>query len=136
MKKIVLLLLVLFLCFSFSACGENESYEVAEKIDGTWTAVWESGLGQMANIYTFDYSGQDAGKCEFYNVMDGEVFVHYVSGVFEVRDGKISMNFRATEDDYGNIEALESMRTLTLSYTYEDGEVIIMDGDRQFYKTE
>ena len=136
MKRIFTLLLISVLCVTFVACKKDESYEIAEKIDGVWTAVWDSELGEMANIYEFEYSGQDAGNCEFYNVMDGEIFVHYMSGVFEVRDGKITMDFHASVDDDGNIEPFDSVRTLTLSYTYEDGEVIVQDGDRRFYQTE
>jgi len=135
MKRIALLL-VLILCLSLCACGTNASYEAAEKLDGVWTATWNSALGEMANIYEFEYSGQDAGSCDFYNIMDGDVFVHYSHGVFEVRDGKITMDFHAKVDEDGNISQLSPAVQLTLTYTYEDGQLTVMDGDRQFFQTE
>ena len=135
MKKICLLL-VAIMCLSLCACSKNTSYEAAEKLDGVWVATWDSYLGEMEHIYEFEYSGQDTGDCEFYNVMDGDVIVHYSSGVYEVRDGEITMDFRAQIDDDGTIIRLDSPRQLTLSYTFEDGELIVMDGDRQFLQTD
>lgn len=135
MKKFISLTLALLICFSFCACGKNKNYEVAEKLDGTWTATWDSALGNMANIYEFEYSGQDAGSCEFYNVMNGDPFVHYAYGVFMVSDGKITMDFMAEIDRNGNINRFDKARQLTLEYTYEDGKLTVRDGDNVFYKT-
>jgi hypothetical protein len=135
MKKICLLLAAI-MCLSLCACSKNTSYEAAEKLDGVWTATWDSFLGEMAHIYEFEYSGQDSGTCEFYNVMDGEVIVHYSSGVYEVKDGQITMDFHAQIENDGTIIRLDSSRQLTLSYTFEDGKLTVMDGDRQFLQTE
>ena len=40
--------------------------------------------------------------------MDGDIIDHYILGVFEVRDGKITIDFRASVDEYGNIVSCNS----------------------------
>lgn len=141
MKRFFYILLVSLLCIICIICCSCDSkeainYEVAEKLNGTWATTWDSDLGEMANIYTFDYIGQDSGTCEFFNVWDGEVIVHYSSGTFMVKDGTITMDFLSSVDEYGYIEPLDSRITFELYYTYEDGTLTVKDDFRKFYQTE
>ena len=133
MKKTLLLILIFVIAISFTACGKETKYEVAEKLDGSWSASWQSTLWESTFIYEFEYSGQDSGSCEFYNLADGEVLVHYTSGVYCVEDDKIVIDFYGSVDKYGNVSKLESKRTLTLSYTYDD-KLVVMDGSHELFK--
>lgn len=136
MKRFLCVLLASILCIVICSCNSKEAinYEVAEKLDGTWTTTWNSDLGEMEHIYTFEHNGKDTGTCEFLNVWDGDVIVHYSSGVYVVKDGTITMDFLSSVDEYGNIEPLDSRISFTLSYTYEDGKLTVSDEFREFHQ--
>ena len=143
MKKGIALLLAAVLCFSFSACGNKlgkQADEVAEKLDGVWATVWDAPLGEMAVIVEFDHSSGNAGKIAYYYIWDVEVITHYTGtyGVSIQTDGIVELTNLAEIDGVGNIQRLEKIKEDTLTYTYEDGEVRLMDsvGERTFVKTE
>ena len=136
MKKFISLLLVFLLCFSFCGCQKNTTYEIAEKLDGIWAAAWDSALGEMGNIYEFKYSAKDTGSCEFQNIWDGDIIVHYISGVYCVTDDEIIIDFYGEIDDNGNTVTLESKRQLTLNYTYENGNLVVTDAEHEFFLIE
>jgi hypothetical protein len=114
---------------------KNTTYEVADKLDGSWKATRKTALFESTFIYEFEYSGQDAGSCEFYNLLDGEIIVHYTSGVYCVEDDKITIDFYASVDKYGSVSKLTSKRTLTLSYTYDNDNLTLKDETCEYFKT-
>ena len=134
MKKIFSLILAICMCLSICACGEKTTHEVAKKLNGSQGVTQQSTLWESTFIYEFEYSGDNCGTCEFYNLADGEVLVHYTSGVYSVEDDEIIMEFYGSVDQNGNISRLESKRTLTLTYTYEDDELIIKDENQKLIK--
>ena len=141
MKKAISLLMALVMCLSLCACGnklDKQADEVAEKLDGAWAAVWNAPVGEMAYLYEFEHGGGSAGKVECYIVLDGDVLQHYKGtyGVSIQTDGVVDLTYVGKYDSDGNIEKLEKIMENTLNYTYEDGELELIDGERTLVKVE
>lgn len=141
MKKLVTFFLIAVVCLSLVACGnklDKQADEVAEKLDGTWAVVWNAPIGEMAYLYEFQHGGGNAGKVECYIVLDGDVLQHYKGtyGVSIQTDGIIDLTYIGRFDGDGNIEKLEKARESTLNYTYEDGNLELIDGEKTLVKVE
>lgn len=139
MKRLFCVLSISFLCLAFCSCNREDStnQEVAEKLNGVWAVTWDSALGEMVHIYTFEHSSGNAGNCTFINACNGDVIVNYSVGSFGVNDGKIDVNFFGSTDESGNLERFDSVRSWELYYTYdEDGKVKVKDEFREFYQIE
>lgn len=143
MKKLIALLLVAVVCLSLAACGnklDKQADEVAEKLDGVWGTTWNAPLGEMTIIVVFDHSSGNAGKTEYYYIWDGDVITHYTGtyGVSIQTDGIVDLGHLAEIDEDGNIQKLEKVKEDTLTYTFEDGELKLMnsDGEKTFVKIE
>lgn len=112
MKKIIVLMLALFLAFTMCACGVDTN-AVDDELQGTW--LWISDTGLMEIHYSF---------------MDGEVTVvdflfgeknDVVKGSYEIKGKNIVI-------DYADRD------TVKLSYRYENDELILGTEDIEFTK--
>ena len=142
MKKAISLILALALCLSLCACGsksQKQTYEVAEKIEGTWGYTVSSSIaGQTTTIMTFEYSGQNAGKVT-YSFFMGDTLLYCYTGTYDVsldNDGIINYQLVYEMDEDGNIQKKDSISEKTLEYTYIDGELEFTDGIKTFVEIE
>lgn len=142
MKKALSFLLTLMFCLSMCSCGNNldkQADEVAAKLEGVWVTTWEAPIGKQTFIYEFKRSGRNAGSCEYYYTLNGEIVLHYTAGTFGVslnENGCIDLIFLAKTDEYGNIKKLDSPNRQTLSYTYENDVLNLISGEHIFIQTE
>lgn len=143
MKKLVTFFLIAVVCLSLVACGnklDKQADEVAEKLDGVWGTTWNAPLGEMTIIVEFDHSSGNAGKMEYYYIWDGDVITHYTGtyGVSIQTDGIIDLAYIGEITEGGAIQKLEKIKEDTLTYSYEDGKLKLMnsDGGKSFVKIE
>lgn len=58
MKKIIAILLALFICLSLTACGEIKQ----EEVPGTWSGSWEAGGVACSETLTLNADGTYTGS--------------------------------------------------------------------------
>ena len=130
MKKtrfFTLLICILTFALLFSACDGDEA--PVESTENETTVIVEE---TEPIPQTLKFS--EAGKCEFYNLAGDDILVHYISGVYMVTDEEIVMDFHGSVDGKGNIERFKSPRTLTLTYTYENGKLVVKGEEGEILK--
>ena len=139
MKKFLAVILVFVISLSCAGCGnklQKQADDVAAILEGKWSATWNAPLGKMEEVYIFKNVDGNAGQFEHIYKCNGEVLTHYTGtfGVSIQEDGVIDYSHMAKIDSKGNISKLEKTLSYTISYTYEDGKVKLMDDSRSYTK--
>lgn len=115
MKKVFSLILALVMCLSLCACGANKEKvkeEIQNELKGIWEYSWyASAAGFECSVF---YQFGDSGSMTETNVRNGKETVNH--GYYIVTDDVIEIYY-----------AGESEVKAELTYTYEDGELSLVN---------
>ena len=80
MKKIIAILLLIVVCFSFCACGN-----VKNALQGSWIAKWSVMDTELSRYYTFKGNTYTTGGTAMFGELD------VVTGTYEIKDSTIHL---------------------------------------------
>ncbi len=125
MKKFLLILLALIMCFSLCACGESIQLKVDKELNGTTWSTPSGGASPFKTVYDF----VDDTKCyidSYYYHSDSGFEISYVTycTYSVISDSEIQIvqhtRKRTSDVDFSPLPEDED-KICTLNYTYENG---------------
>lgn len=84
MKKVLSMIMVLALCLSLCACGNNKE-KVKNSLQGTWKAKWSSEGKNLSRYYSFEGESYTTGGVAYFGELEVE------TGIFEINDSCIHL---------------------------------------------